>query len=110
MPAAAKSEARLNFRLPAKLKKEIEFAAAATGQTVSDFAVATLVRTAREIIEQERVTRLTRRDWERFNQLIDDKTAKPNAALRKAAVAYKRLIGTPKAFHLKAQGSAAHPG
>lgn len=96
MPATvktAKSEARLNFRLPAKLKKDIETAAIVAGQTLSDFAIAALARTARETIEKERVTRLTLRDWRRFCRLLDDKSAKPNAALRKAAAEYKKHFG-----------------
>ena len=37
-------DARLNFRLPADLKEVIEEAAASLGQSVSEFAVRTLVR------------------------------------------------------------------
>ncbi len=36
-------DARLNFRLSADLKEVIEEAAASLGQSVSDFAVSTLV-------------------------------------------------------------------
>jgi len=43
-----KSDARLNFRLPEELKATIEKAAAQLGQSVSDFAVSTLVREARD--------------------------------------------------------------
>jgi uncharacterized protein (DUF1778 family) len=85
--------ARLNFRLQSDHKDVIERAAAALGQSVSDFAVSTLVRQARTIIEENRMTVLSRRDWQRFISLLDDADAKPNAALVKAAKRYKRHFG-----------------
>jgi uncharacterized protein (DUF1778 family) len=87
------SDARLNFRLPAELKQTIEEAAARTGQSVSDFAVSTLVRTAREVIEQERITRLSNRDRDVFISLLDDKDARPNKALTAAARKHKNSRG-----------------
>jgi uncharacterized protein (DUF1778 family) len=94
MPAhTTPSDARLNFRLPAELKQTIEEAAARTGQTVSDFAVSTLVRTAREVIEQERITRLSNRDRDVFLSLLDDKEARPNRALTAAARKHKNRRG-----------------
>ena len=41
------TEARLNFRIPSELKEVIEEAAAALGQSVSDFSVSTLGKHAR---------------------------------------------------------------
>jgi uncharacterized protein (DUF1778 family) len=90
---AAPNDARLNFRLPAELKQTIEEAAACTGQSVSDFAVSTLVRTARDVIEQEKVTRLSNRDRDVFVSLLDDENARPNEALRAAARKYKSSRG-----------------
>jgi len=43
-----KNDARLNFRINSELKKTIEDAAAQTGQTVSDFAVSTLLQASRK--------------------------------------------------------------
>lgn len=86
-------DARLNFRLPSDLKDVIEEAAAALGQSVSDFAVSTLVRQARSVIEQRNVTTLSDRDRERFIAILDDPSAKPNAALVKAAKRYKKNLG-----------------
>ena len=86
-------DARLNFRLPADLKDVIEEAAASLGQSVSDFAVSTLVRQARSVIEQRNVTTLSDRDRERFIAILDDSAAKPNAALVKAAKRYKKNLG-----------------
>lgn len=89
MPAA-RNDARLNVRLPAELKRTIEEAALQLGQTVSEFAVSTLTRSARQVIQEEYVTTLTQRDWERFTALIDDESAAPNAALKAAANRYKK--------------------
>ncbi len=91
--SAAGNDARLNFRLPAELKEIIEQAAAHTGQTVSDFAVSTLVDNARKVIEEHDRTELTRRDRDLFIRLLDDEKAKPNAALVAAARKYKRRRG-----------------
>lgn len=87
-----KNEARLNFRLPADLKRTIEEAAAQLGQTVSDFAVSTLVQTARQVIHEQRVTRLTQRDWELFTAMLDDTSARPNKALVAGAKRYKQRM------------------
>lgn len=82
-------DARLNFRLPADLKATIEEAAAQLGQSTTDFAIATLVQNAREVIDQRNVTRLSSRDREIFTRMLDDVDAKPNAALAAAAKRYK---------------------
>lgn len=87
------NDARLNFRLPAELKQIIEQAAAHAGQTVSDYAVSTLVDNSRKVIEEHDRTELTRRDRDLFIKLLDDTTAKPNAALSAAARKYKRRRG-----------------
>ena len=90
---AQTNDARLNFRLSAELKQTIEEAAARTGQTVSDFAVSTLVETARRVIEQENITRLSKRDRDVFLALLDDDNARPNRALLAAARRYKKHRG-----------------
>jgi uncharacterized protein (DUF1778 family) len=90
--STSSQSARLNFRLAPDHKRAIEEAAAALGQTVSDFAVATLVQTARKVIQEENVTRLTRRDRDAFVALLDDKSARPNKALRDAAKRYKKQV------------------
>ena len=87
-----KNDARLNVRLPADLKRTIEEAAEQLGQTVSDFAISTLVHTARRVIHEQRVTVLTQRDWELFTAIIDDTSAKPNKAMLAAAKRYKQRV------------------
>lgn len=91
--AASRSVARLNVRLPADLKRTIEAAAARTGQSLSDFAVSSLAQSARQVLREQQTTELSERDRQRFAALLDDETAKPNAALRKAAKRSQKLVG-----------------
>lgn len=86
--ATIKSDARINVRLPSELKQTIEQAAAALGQTVSEFTISTVVQEARHVLEVAQVTKLTLRDRDRFLAALDDAEAKPNAALKAAARRY----------------------
>jgi uncharacterized protein (DUF1778 family) len=86
--STAKSDARINVRLSSELKQTIEEAAAALGQTVSEFAVSTVVREARQVLQQAQVTRLSNRDRDRFLEALDAVDSKPNAALKAAARRY----------------------
>ncbi|HXG65016.1 MAG TPA: DUF1778 domain-containing protein [Blastocatellia bacterium] len=87
-----RSDARLDFRLNQQVKEVIEQAAAVSGQSVSDFAVSVLYRTAKEVLENERNTRLSDRDRDIFLALLDS-DAKPNEALKRAANRYKKAKG-----------------
>jgi len=88
-----KNDAWSNFRINSELKKTIEDAAAQTGQTVSDFAVSTLIQVSRKILMGKQVTRLTDRDRQFFAEMLDDESTKPNASLLKAAKQYKKQVG-----------------
>lgn len=92
MATMTKSNARLNFRLPDDLKTIIEEAASQLGQSVSDYAVSTLVRNAREVLQQSNITLLSNRDRDRFLALLDDSKAKPNPVLKAAAAKYKKQM------------------
>jgi uncharacterized protein (DUF1778 family) len=91
--ANVNNDARLNFRLSSELKKTIEDAAVQTGQSVSDFAISTLIQESRRILHEEQVTRLTERDRQLFSEMLDDGSTKPNSALVKAANRYKKQVG-----------------
>ena len=91
--ATGAKDVRLNVRLPSELKDVIEEAATALGQSVSEFAVSTLVQQARTVIERRNVTVLSNRDRDRFLAILDDAEARPNAALVKAARRYKKHCG-----------------
>ena len=91
MSTDSKSDARLNFRLPGELKQIIEQAADQLGQTVSEFAVSTLVRSAHEVIDQHDRTQLSNCDRDIFLAMLDDTDAVPAEALAGAAEKYKRM-------------------
>src|ERR1700690_4345027 len=84
------SETTLDLRLPSALKEVLEQAAAHLGQSVGDFAVGVLARTAREIIELQGETILTGRDWERFLAMLDELHADPSPALKGTAARYEQ--------------------
>jgi uncharacterized protein (DUF1778 family) len=86
------SGARLDVQLAAEQKELIEEAAARLGKSTSDFAVSTLVREARHVIQEDSVTQLTDRDRDLFIALLDA-DAQPNEALRAAARQYEQEIG-----------------
>jgi uncharacterized protein (DUF1778 family) len=84
--------ARMHFRLPSNVKEVIERAAVVSGQSVTDFAVASLLETANEVLERQHVRMLTDRDRDIFLAMLDSEDG-PNEALRKAAADYNRYMG-----------------
>jgi len=93
MGTVTRNDARISVRLPIELKHTIEEAASALGQTVSEFAISTVVREARQVLQDVQVTRLSNRDRDRFLAALDAIDAKPNAALKAAARRYGKLHG-----------------
>jgi uncharacterized protein (DUF1778 family) len=91
--ATLKNDARINVRLAGELKSTIEEAAAALGQTVTEFTVSSVVREARRVLEDARMTRLSNRDRDLFLAALDAEDAKPNATLRAAARRYQKRSG-----------------
>ena len=86
--ALPNQNARLDFRLPNEQKSLIERAASVQGQTVTQFAIATLVQAAHETIQQASLTELSIRDRDVFLGMLDS-DAEPNAVLKKAAERYR---------------------
>ncbi len=82
--------ARLNFRLSSDLKEVIEEAATAMGQSVSDYAIATLVTNSQAVLQQRQATALSDRDRKTFMALLDDSDTRPNRRLTAAAKRYKK--------------------
>jgi len=82
-------DARLDFRLSQEHRRMIEQAASVSGQSLSDFAVASLVQAAQQTIDQATVTRLSQRDRDTFLHLIES-DARPNKALKTAAGRYRK--------------------
>jgi len=84
------NDARLSLRLPSEWKRTIEEAAAQLGLSVTDFAVATLVEDARQVLARHQATELSSRDRDLFLALLDDADTGPNEALRAAAQRYNK--------------------
>lgn len=93
MAGTSSNDARINFRLPGELKLTIEQAAAELGQTVSDFSVSTLLREARDVLQQSQQTRLTDRDRDTFLAALEAADTQPNPALKNAAKRNKKRLG-----------------
>jgi uncharacterized protein (DUF1778 family) len=84
--------ARLDFRIAPEHKALIERAASAQGQTVSSFAISTLLKAANEAIESQTERTLTARDSRTFLSMLNDPSG-PNAALKAAVKRYKARRG-----------------
>ena len=84
--------ARLDFRLSPEHKSLIERAASTQGQTVSSFAIATLLKASEAAIESETTRTLSARDSQMFLAMLDT-PGKPNTALKAAAKSYKGRRG-----------------
>jgi len=90
MSTESAKDARLNFRLSNELKEIIEEAAIAMGQSVSDYAISTLVMNSQAVLQQSQTTELSSRDRKAFVALLDDADARPVPALTEAAKRYKK--------------------
>lgn len=84
--------ARLDFRISPEHKSLIERAASAQGQTVSGFAIATLLKASEEAIRSETARSLSARDARTFLAMLDAPGG-PSAALKAAAKRYKARRG-----------------
>lgn len=84
--------ARLDFRISPEHKSLIEKAAAAQGQTVSSFAISTLIKASEEAIQGATTRTLSARDSKAFLAMLNSPPA-PNAALLAAAKRYKARHG-----------------
>jgi len=86
-----KTVARMNFRLPANAKRQIERAAASAGLTVTDFAITALTERAEEVLEKKETRQMTDRDRDIFLRMLDA-DAEPNEAFKDAFETHRRLI------------------
>ncbi|CAN5346586.1 hypothetical protein BH20ACI2_BH20ACI2_12260 [soil metagenome] len=91
-PASTKTKSgNIHIRISSDVKKIIEKAVAASGQSMTDFATRSLLNSANEVLEHEYTTTLTNRDRDRLMQLLDQ-DSEPSAELREAARIHKDLI------------------
>jgi uncharacterized protein (DUF1778 family) len=89
MATAQRNSARLDFRLASDIKEIIEKAACVSGQSMSEFAISTLLREAQDILEKHHTIRLSDRDRDRFLAALDAED-EPNEALKAAFEKYKQ--------------------
>ena len=87
-----KKEQRIDARLTAEAKQQIDQAAALQGRSTSDFMVQAALKEAAQVIEQQRIVRLT---VEESVALAEIMTAEPvvNAASVAAMRRHKEIIG-----------------
>ena len=75
--------ARLEARISERQKQTLQEAAIVSGQSLTDFLINSALENARNIIEQDRVLRLSTRDCEKFvSALMED--AEPSEDLKQA--------------------------
>lgn len=87
--ARTNHDARIDFRLSRDAKERIEKAALVSGQSMSDFAAATLVREAEDVLARHGATVLSDRDRDVFLALLDNPPT-PSPKLRQILSDYKR--------------------
>jgi uncharacterized protein (DUF1778 family) len=84
---------RLEARVPAELKDVFVRAAALRGQSLTDFIVSTVAAAAHQVLREQDVLELTRRDQIAFADALARPPA-PSAKLRSAARAYRKRAGS----------------
>ena len=82
---------RMDFRVDPEQKELIARAAMYSGETVTGYAISTLVREARRVIREHEVTVLSNEDRDIFLRLLEN-PPEPNEALRRAAQRHSELI------------------
>lgn len=92
MSNATVAELPITLPLLGKNRNLIEEAASITGQSLTDFAISTLVKEAAVVVKTHRQIRLSNRDRDLFLAMLeaDDE---PSETLKQAAREYKQRIG-----------------
>lgn len=92
MSVRIRKEERLETRLPAEAKHQIEQAAALQGRSVSDFVVQAAMDQAHKVIEQQRLIKLTVDESVALAKLMMAEP-KPNKKAIAAVSRYKKTMG-----------------
>ena len=85
----ANATTRLDYRVPPEVKDLIKQAAALCGLTETGFAVATLTDRARQVVQDQAVTKLSLRDWAKLNAMLQS-DGRPGTRLRAAGRRYRK--------------------
>jgi len=81
-------DARVDIRMSEEHKLILEQAAAIAGQPLTSFVLASTLERARDILDRETVTKVSRRDMNRLLEILKEED-EPGPALRKAAKRFK---------------------
>jgi uncharacterized protein (DUF1778 family) len=89
----ANQDARIELRLSKKQKEHFEEMAELGGfKTLTDFMVNAAEQEARRIEKEREAILITKKDWKLFIETVFINPPAPNAALKKAAKRYKKLL------------------
>jgi uncharacterized protein (DUF1778 family) len=96
---------RISARLPKEVRERIEEAAERSGATLNQFLVQAAIEKADQVLEREKVMKLSARDAEWLLSLLDQPPKAPNAKLQRALDDYQKATrGDPnRAFDWPAQ-------
>jgi len=92
MPQEPNRSARLEARIAPDTLAVVKRAAELQGRSISDFVVDAAQKEAHRTIAETEIIRLSADDQRRFAEALLD-PPEPNEALRRAAEAYRRLVG-----------------
>ena len=81
---------RITARVSKDVREKLEQAANSSGATLNQFVVQAAVEKAEQILERERVTRLSARDAEWMLNLLDQPPRAPNSKLQRALENYDK--------------------
>ncbi len=79
---------RISMRVSKELRERLEEAANYSGATLNQFFVQAVIKEADQILERERVMRLSARDSKWLLDLLDQPPSLPNTKLREALAEY----------------------
>jgi uncharacterized protein (DUF1778 family) len=83
---------RLEARVPSEIKALAEHAATLSGLSLTDFIVQSIREKAEQVIERQKIIRLSAQDSMIFAEVVLNQS-EPNEALRSAADRYRALFG-----------------
>lgn len=93
MAARDKKEERIDARLTAEAKQQIDQAAALQGRSTSDFMVQAALKESSEVIEKQRIVRLTVEESIALAQLMNSEP-KVNEASVSAMRRHKKVVSS----------------
>ena len=96
---------RISARLPKEVRERIEEAADRSGATLNQFLVQAAIEKADQVLEREKVMKLSARDAEWLLNLLDQPPPAPNAKLQRALDNYQKATrgDSNRAFDWPAQ-------